>query len=726
MSSIYETVKIKEGQIRLLQIISTAPHIECNLKAADLDDEITFDALSYVWGDPSITTDILVNGKRVSITKNLSTALEYAREHLHRRNPDLWIWADAICINQTDIPEKNQQVPLMRNIYAQAGTVFCWLSPPQKDIFDAMDWIETVARECKMREPSDEEMSTIEKFENASDIIASSMRALVCASEICDEKINITEDIPLSILQELYGSVSTDRLMDAIEIAKRLINYLMQTLSSMSPITGGFLNIASMKSLISPLRKVSQDLEKLRLGFKNCNRGNLAIGRGLDNPELEGTAQKRAAIGRGFKTMGELLLTATSKLDLKLEDLEALVQKTERQYLVDWCQNYPGLFSKGGPNDTLEQSGWHKISRLLTSPYWRRVWIFQEVVLSRRPLFACGSYSMTMESLYVLNNWLGSLGKPTTRKPDFIPDLDWILVRRLFTHWFIALSHILCARGTRNPHAYSKVELDWSVSGGLRATDTRDHIYGLLGLSHLKITPDYSQDNSVTDTCVKFFVEYLRAYRVDSWRDVFTMGELALVRCAGIGHNWSSSSGLPSWTPNLAGISQTKEPDSPVWVRNWEDFESEIFKSSYSAQIKGYKMRVSAVMLDVVERIGPLLEDFLSTSWNHSSKAISWTLNLAMDYPQYVLGAHPLVAIYCALHYKKWATDIRSNHRKLYEINRVSLQDAMKFIKFLRFYCYRSHIDEVIHIHLPTLVRWALYLDPLLEMEEVGPTTNLV
>lgn len=722
MSSIYETVKIKEGQIRLLQIVSTVPHIVCNLRAADLDNGITFDALSYVWGDPDVTTDIFVNGARVSVTKNLSTALEYASKHLQPGNQDLWVWADAVCINQTDIPEKNQQVPLMRNIYAQAGTVFCWLGPPQKDIFDAMDWIETVAHECKMGELSDEEQTILTRFEDARYAIASNMKALLSAFKLCEEKTESIPNIPVFLLKELHGFISADPLLNAIGDADRLIVYLLRTLSSEPTSLAGWLNIVSMKSLIPPLRDISRDLEKVKFGSKTCTGGNLPTGSGLDNPELAERAQELAVMGKSYRIMGQVLLKATSELDLKMEDLRALVQKIEHEHLIGWCQNHPGLFSKGASIDSCEQSGWYQIWNLFFSPYWQRVWIFQEVVLSRKPLFACGNRSITMDSLSVLNNWLAHLGKPTIRKPDFIPDLDWIIVRRLFTRWFMAISHMINARKAHFP-LNSNMEFDWSVSAGLCATDPRDHIYGLLGLSHLNITPNYSQDTSVTETCVNFFVEYLRGHRDGSRRNAMTMGELAMLRFAGIGHNWSSFPGLPSWAPNFAGISHTEEPDSPVWIRNDEDFESGIFKSSHSAQIEGYKMHVAAIMLDVVERTGPLLEDYVSASGLSASGApISWTLNLAMEFPQYVLGGHPLIAIYCALHYKKWATDIRSNHRTLSEINRVSLREAMKFIAFLRYCCYRVNGEHVVCIRLSTLVRWALYLDPLLEMKKVGET----
>ncbi len=37
------------------------------------------------------------------------------------------IWIDAICINQDDINDKNQQVRMMRDIYGRASRTLIWL-----------------------------------------------------------------------------------------------------------------------------------------------------------------------------------------------------------------------------------------------------------------------------------------------------------------------------------------------------------------------------------------------------------------------------------------------------------------------------------------------------------------------------------------------------------------------------------------------------------------------
>ena len=87
----------------------------------DLLDHYT--ALSYVWGDPSRRVSINVEGKTLSITASLDTALRHLRDPSRTRR----IWADAICINQNDIEERNQQVRQMALVYAIAQHTVIWI-----------------------------------------------------------------------------------------------------------------------------------------------------------------------------------------------------------------------------------------------------------------------------------------------------------------------------------------------------------------------------------------------------------------------------------------------------------------------------------------------------------------------------------------------------------------------------------------------------------------------
>ena len=113
--------------IRVLTIVpmtDLATHVECKLKTVSLNSD--YNALSYTWGDPNLTRDIMIDGNRFSATVNMYKALMRLRETLQACQP-VQIWIDAICINQDNVTERNQQVGLMGDIYKGAKTVHIWL-----------------------------------------------------------------------------------------------------------------------------------------------------------------------------------------------------------------------------------------------------------------------------------------------------------------------------------------------------------------------------------------------------------------------------------------------------------------------------------------------------------------------------------------------------------------------------------------------------------------------
>jgi hypothetical protein len=82
-----------------------------------------YEALSYVWGDPTVTESILVDGKEIQATTNLKAALRRLR-WVTRARP---LWIDALSINQNDPIEKGHQIEFMTDIYIHASAVICWL-----------------------------------------------------------------------------------------------------------------------------------------------------------------------------------------------------------------------------------------------------------------------------------------------------------------------------------------------------------------------------------------------------------------------------------------------------------------------------------------------------------------------------------------------------------------------------------------------------------------------
>ena len=115
--------------IRVLNVLpakSLLDDIECELQVVRLIDGPVYEALSYTWGDESHRRYISVNDQRFSVTSNLWAALRYLRHTSETRS----LWADAICINQQNVTEKNFMVSQMHVIYHNSKRVIAWLGDP--------------------------------------------------------------------------------------------------------------------------------------------------------------------------------------------------------------------------------------------------------------------------------------------------------------------------------------------------------------------------------------------------------------------------------------------------------------------------------------------------------------------------------------------------------------------------------------------------------------------
>ncbi|RSL58852.1 hypothetical protein CEP54_007562 [Fusarium duplospermum] len=104
-----------------------------------LDEAPPYKALSYTWGNPDVAGTILVDGQDISAGQNLFTALQ----RLYQDDTIEYIWADALCINQSDDEEKSHQVPLMSQIYSRAETVFIWLGEELSSTEKAFTFLQT-------------------------------------------------------------------------------------------------------------------------------------------------------------------------------------------------------------------------------------------------------------------------------------------------------------------------------------------------------------------------------------------------------------------------------------------------------------------------------------------------------------------------------------------------------------------------------------------------------
>jgi len=133
----YTYQSLAKHQIRLLRLDPGRDEdiIEGSLEIVGLRDSPAYEALSYEWGLPDKSREAIIDGSVIPITESLFRALQDLRL---RNGKSRVLWADAICINQDDIDERQHQVSVMGAIYRQASRVITYIGPETDDSTDGI------------------------------------------------------------------------------------------------------------------------------------------------------------------------------------------------------------------------------------------------------------------------------------------------------------------------------------------------------------------------------------------------------------------------------------------------------------------------------------------------------------------------------------------------------------------------------------------------------------
>lgn len=131
----FEYEPLKSAEIRLLRLHSSSGHgfakpLSGSLTTMRLQDDESsvltqYEALSYFWGTETADRTLSLDNTPFSIKPNLETALR----ELSKGKVERLLWIDAVCINQADLRERNEQVRMMSSIYRQAVRVIIWIGP---------------------------------------------------------------------------------------------------------------------------------------------------------------------------------------------------------------------------------------------------------------------------------------------------------------------------------------------------------------------------------------------------------------------------------------------------------------------------------------------------------------------------------------------------------------------------------------------------------------------
>ncbi|KAF5246480.1 hypothetical protein FANTH_6852 [Fusarium anthophilum] len=587
--TLYENLRISSRQIRLLTILSTTPEISCQLEVADFGDELSFNALSYVWGDPSVTKTILINEHPIQVTTNLLSALKYAPYHLSRSKSatSLKLWVDAICINQADKDEKGHQVSMMKDIYSQSGVVLCWLGSPTDKIHAAMDAVETVAHERQIRGADvvyrENRHELLESFEQLQNLLK---RPLVRDTR---RLLQFVEEA--SVISGIVGDVVIYAVANALQQTTKMIFDVLQKEHGVE------LDICR-----STVSRTSHEVKSWHNEF-----------------------HKRAC------KLDAVLREQSRPIGFLLALLSYRMVCDEVYTNLLWLEEYPWLLEV---EEVVGESSAGPAQPLFDVSYWDRIWIRQEIILAHHPVFVCGFRSLSLETIESFAAWVKWIVDPS--KSELLKKAEASkLVRAHWRIWHL-LRHIFESRRTKGFPTIRSLRSDdpklniWWASPGARATNPKDYYYAFLGLTNLDLAPDYSSNTSVGLVCQSFMGKYLESNVKQPDRP--PGGPLGLLMFAGIGYGWNADPDMPSWGPNFPGQAQatsSSRGDSDAIIALDNRGLDSIFEASSDAMIAGSRMDVSVLIVDRIELIGPRVSDY----------------DFAIRHKTYVSGGHPLTAI---------------------------------------------------------------------------------
>ena len=258
---------------------------------------------------------------------------------------------------------------------------------------------------------------------------------------------------------------------------------------------------------------------------------------------------------------------------------------------IQWLSAYPSLCQVDDPNMevTLEfrrNRRWAAFDHLLNLSYWERVWIVQECALAEWLLLACRSRSMdyqtaseAVEAMYRFNS------SPLYERPDFISSDVW----SVFSEPAFHLYFILGTNAVRSMLRYLRSLSPKPPSNSLgmplpvkadadtlrilarmvehkKATNPKDYVYGMLGLSGLEVVPDCS----ASTPAYVAFVDYVKALLRVLLNERNASGDgdpicpLFFLNQAGMGI-FDYPQGFPTWAPNYPMISVLSYLPDIVW-----------------------------------------------------------------------------------------------------------------------------------------------------------------
>lgn len=184
--------------------------------------------------------------------------------------------------------------------------------------------------------------------------------------------------------------------------------------------------------------------------------------------------------------------------------------------LVGWLEKYPEL-TETTPVDRRpfwRNKNWDAVAHFFNLEYWRRAWIFQEIVLAREALLvsktSCVSWMYTIDRVFY---WLWRVEKCKIPSPTFLAPSLWQYLTSYRLARSLPSKHLeTVKRRRRVPPSPMRPWSMFKRASMLNATDPKDNVYALLGVTGIDVRVDYSEQTSVAKVYEDLTGAWLQEY----------------------------------------------------------------------------------------------------------------------------------------------------------------------------------------------------------------------
>ncbi|KAI7687429.1 hypothetical protein KC353_g20281, partial [Hortaea werneckii] len=154
-AAIYQPLDERKKEIRIVLVypsidLSTGDQLPvCRLQTASLLDEPTphYEAISYAWGERTGVAPVIINDQH---RQHPASAIRVLQRFAPAEGSEpRRLWIDAICINQRDVAERNQQVAMMSDVYRNSSQTLVWLGEADVNTAAAFEQIDVVLKDMK-------------------------------------------------------------------------------------------------------------------------------------------------------------------------------------------------------------------------------------------------------------------------------------------------------------------------------------------------------------------------------------------------------------------------------------------------------------------------------------------------------------------------------------------------------------------------------------------------